>query len=87
MLTQTQVNDKTNEISLAHKLIEKRDLSGCVVTGDALHTQKKWGSLVGKAGGHWLMIAKANQASLLDEIRFLFEGEEEGEKPSGEWPW
>ena len=93
VLTQTQVNDKTNEISLAHKLIEKRDLRGCVVTGDALHTQKKWGSLVGKAGGHWLMIAKANQANLLEEIRFLFEGEkeEEGEgeeeKPIKEWPW
>lgn len=40
-LAQTQVDDKTNEIPALLKLLDSLKLKNCVITVDALHTQKK----------------------------------------------
>jgi predicted transposase YbfD/YdcC len=76
VLAQQQVNAKSNELTCAPKLVEGFDLAGCIVSADALHTQKKWCRQIQKQGGDWLLIAKANQARLRAEIAFLFEGED-----------
>ena len=39
-LAQTQVDDKSNEIPALLKLLESLELNNCVITVDALHTQK-----------------------------------------------
>lgn len=40
-LAQTQVDDKSNEIPALLKLLDSLKLTNCVITVDALHTQKK----------------------------------------------
>jgi hypothetical protein len=40
-LAQTQVDDKSNEIPAFLKLIDSLKLTNCVITVDAMHTQKK----------------------------------------------
>jgi hypothetical protein len=40
-LAQTQVDDKTNEIPALLELLDSLKLENCVITVDALHTQKK----------------------------------------------
>jgi len=39
-LAQTQVNDKTNEIPALLELLDSLKLENCVITADAMHTQK-----------------------------------------------
>ena len=40
-LAQTQVDDKSNEIPALLSLLDSLKLENCVITADALHTQKK----------------------------------------------
>jgi sulfur relay (sulfurtransferase) complex TusBCD TusD component (DsrE family) len=40
-LAQTQVEDKSNEIPALLELLDALKLDNCVITMDALHTQKK----------------------------------------------
>lgn len=41
VLAQTQVEDKSNEIPALIKLLDSLELENCVITMDAMHTQKK----------------------------------------------
>ena len=41
VLAQTQVEDKSNEIPALIKLLDALELKNCVITMDAMHTQKK----------------------------------------------
>ncbi len=54
-------NDKTNEIVTFPGLIDQLDLTGRVVTADALHTQKNAATLVAGKGGHFVLGVKQNQ--------------------------
>src|ERR671933_1257962 len=76
-LAQEEVATKAHEIPGATKLIAGRDLQGCVVTADALHTQRKWCRTVRTQGGDYVLIAKKNQRGLRADLAFLF---------GGEWP-
>ena len=40
-LTQNQVDQKSNEIPALIELLDKLNLKNCVITMDAMHTQKK----------------------------------------------
>jgi hypothetical protein len=42
ILAHVEIDDKSNEIPAAQKLIEELDLSGCIVTLDAMHCQKNF---------------------------------------------
>ena len=44
-----------------------------VVTGDALYCNRKLCQQVMKAGGDYLMVVKANQKSLYEDIELCFE--------------
>ena len=59
---------KSNEIPTAGKLIDKLDLSGCVVTADAMFCQKQLMDSILKKGGHFLIEVKANQKTLRWDI-------------------
>lgn len=72
ILAQTAVADKTNEIGAAPGLLAAVALHGCVVTMDALLTQRALARQIRHQGGHYLMAVKDNQPALLDAIRTLF---------------
>ena len=67
VIGQTNVeNDKTNEIVAFPPLIEPLDLTGRVVTADAMHTQRDAARLVVSKGGHFVFGVKQNQPKLWD---------------------
>jgi predicted transposase YbfD/YdcC len=74
-LAQQEVATKEHEIPGATMLLAGRDLCGCVVTADALHTQRNWCRTVRAQHGDYVLIAKKNQRGLLQDIALLFEGE------------
>jgi predicted transposase YbfD/YdcC len=57
-------NDKTNEIVAFVPLLERLNLTGKVVTADALHCQKKAATLVVGKRGHYIFGVKLNQPTL-----------------------
>jgi predicted transposase YbfD/YdcC len=72
MLAQRPVASHDHEIPGAADLLTGRDLRGCVVTADALHTQRAFCAQVVRQGGDYLLLVKGNQAQLRQDIAFLF---------------
>lgn len=72
VLAQQGVDTKANEISAAPDLLGGVDLVGKVVTGDAMYTQRGLCEQIVKAGGHYLVVVKANQPDLLEALQTLF---------------
>lgn len=64
VLGQVAVAEKSNEIPAVQDLLRDRDLQGCLVTLDAMHTQRKTARLILEQGGHYLLVVKANQPDL-----------------------
>jgi predicted transposase YbfD/YdcC len=74
MLAQQEVATKDHELPGATTLIAGRELRGCVVTADALHTQRHWCRTVRAQGGDYVLIVKKNQRTLLADLALLFAG-------------
>lgn len=72
VLEQCVVGEKTNEIPHALQLIEKVDISGAVITADALHTQYKFIQKIIALGGDYVIPVKTNQSNTSENIRALF---------------
>ncbi len=73
VVAQVEVGSKENEITAAPALLARVDLQGCVVTTDALLTQRKLCRQIVEQGGHYLMEVKDNQPLLKEDIAYLFE--------------
>lgn len=73
VLAQVAIENKEAELTVAPELISQLDWQGRVLTGDAMFCQPKICSQVFEAGGDYLLIVKANQATLQDNIAQLFE--------------
>ena len=73
VLKQVEVMSQENEISAAPKLLTGLYLKGKVVVADAIQTQRSFCVEVLRQGGHYLLWAKGNQPTLLDDIRQFFE--------------
>jgi predicted transposase YbfD/YdcC len=71
-LLQLQVAAKENEITVAPSMVAQIDLTGVVVTGDAMYTQRPLSTHIVEAGGDYLWIVKDNQPELRDDIEQLF---------------
>lgn len=72
VLAQTAVDDKANEIVAAPLLVAGRDLTGTVLTMDALLTQRTFAAQIRAQHGHYLMVVKDNQPELVQAIATLF---------------
>lgn len=72
VLYQLEVNQKTNEVSMAPQIIQHLDLTGCVVTGDALLTQREICEAVRAAQGDYALPVKANHPTLQHAIAEVF---------------
>jgi predicted transposase YbfD/YdcC len=72
VVTQREVAEKTNEITCFENLLDTIDLTGVMVTADALHTQRAHAAyLVDKRGADYLLIVKANQPKLFAHLDSL----------------
>jgi predicted transposase YbfD/YdcC len=83
-LAQRPVSEKTNEIPVATQILEAFDVAGKVVTTDALLTQRTFCQNLCDADADYALPVKANQKSLLDDIRTLFEPEPSETKTTAE---
>lgn len=61
-----------NEITAARSLLGLLDLTGMLVSGDAIHCQTDTARLINERGGDWLFALKGNRPSMLAEIETCF---------------
>lgn len=71
-LIQDYIEEKSNEIPMGPKLLEKLDLKGCVITADALNTQVNTVKAILKGKADYVLPAKENQKLTYEEIRDYF---------------
>lgn len=75
VLAHELVGAKTNEISHCCSIIKGMNLFNCVITSDALNTQKKFARAIIKAGGDYCLAVKGNHGSEEDDLMATFNGE------------
>jgi len=68
VLGQVATEEKSNEITAIPRLLELLDLSGCIVTIDAMGCQKKIAKAIIDGGGDYLLSLKGNQATMAEEV-------------------
>jgi len=72
VLSQTRVDEKTNEHKGALDLLQNLVLKGRVVLRDAMFCQREIGRQVLDSEGDYLIAAKGNQPTLLRDIELEF---------------
>ncbi|WP_308375897.1 ISAs1 family transposase [Streptomyces sp. ISL-99] len=71
VLGQVDVREKTNEITCFQPLLDDIDLTGTVVTSDAMHTQREHAEYLTERGAHYIVIVKGNQKKLRKQMKSL----------------
>ncbi len=72
VLAQRQVDGAPGEVPAFQPLLDGLDLSGAVITADALHTHADAAEfLVSQKQAHYLLVVKANQPTLLERCAAL----------------
>ncbi len=71
-LMQLAVGAKANELTRAPQLLSQLDLTGRLVTGDAMFAQRELSIQIVEAGGDYCWIVKENQPTLYDDLQLLF---------------
>lgn len=72
VLAQKAVTEKSNEMTAVPLLLEMVDLKGCVVTTDALNTQKNIAAAIRAQGGDYVLALKENHRHLFEDVRDYF---------------
>jgi len=73
MLGQIAVDEKSNEITAVPALLELLDVSGAVVSLDAMHCQKDTALAIRAADADYLLAIKNNQPSLHEDVQLFFD--------------
>jgi predicted transposase YbfD/YdcC len=60
VLARTKVQDKSNEITAIPALLELLNIQGCIVTLDAMGTQKTIAAQIQRAQADYILCLKAN---------------------------
>ena len=68
---------RSNEITAIPKLLQLLDLTGCIVTIDAMGCQKEIAREIVEVQADYLLAVKKNQGQLYEDVRDLFEGAQE----------
>jgi len=72
VLTQSKVDDKSNEITALPEVLKRLELSGALVSIDAMGCQKEIAQQITKQGGDYVLSLKGNQGKLADAVEFHF---------------
>lgn len=76
-LSTTKIDEKSNEIPEMQRVIGQIDCRGCIVTADAMNTQKETArAIVKDAHGDYCLALKENQKTAYQEIKEYFACEE-----------
>ena len=77
VLGQVKTEEKSNEITAVPELLDKLELSGCIVTLDAMGCQRAIAKQVKEGGGDYVLGVKRNQKQLDREVRQYFDAARE----------
>ena len=72
MLAQQRVDDKSNEITAIPELLKLLDITGTIITIDAMGTQTAIAEQIINAGGDYILALKGNQATLHRGVKAFF---------------
>jgi predicted transposase YbfD/YdcC len=72
VLAQEKVEDKSNEITAIPKLLDAIDVAGCIVTIDAMGTQKSIAQKIRAQKADYILALKRNHETLHEEVEHLF---------------
>ena len=75
-LIQDYIDEKSNEIPMGPELIKKLKLDNCILTADALNTQKDTVEAIIKAKGDYVLALKKNQKQFYEDVKDYFEDED-----------
>ncbi len=67
-LAQVEVDGKSNEIPALPALLELVDVSGRIVTADAMHAQRGTAAAIVAKGGDYALALKGNQGTLHEDV-------------------
>jgi len=73
VLGEIAVPEKSNEITAVPKLLQSLEISGSVVTADAMSCQKEIVEKVCEKEADYVIALKGNQPSLLEDVSLFFE--------------
>lgn len=71
VLGQLAVAAKSNEIPALRDLLTTMDITGAVITADAMHCQRETARHITSSHGHYVLTVKANQPVLRDQLKAL----------------
>jgi predicted transposase YbfD/YdcC len=72
-LGQMKVDGKSNEITAMPKLLKLLDITGSVVTADALNCQKDIAEIIVDQRGDYVLALKGNHENLYEDVKLYFE--------------
>ena len=75
-LVQDYIEDKSNEIPMGPELIKKLNLTNCILTADALNTQKETVKAIVEAKGDYVLALKKNQKTFYEDVKDYLDDEE-----------
>jgi predicted transposase YbfD/YdcC len=79
VLGQVKVDEKSNEITAIPELLRRLDISGCLISVDAMGCQVEIADLIIEQGGDYLFALKGNQSTLHEDVELLFDDLEESD--------
>ena len=72
VLGQRKTSDKSNEITAIPKRLEVLEIKGCIVTIDAMGTQKEIAKIINEKEADYVLALKGNQGVLNEMVEDLF---------------
>jgi predicted transposase YbfD/YdcC len=72
VLGQRKVDEKSNEITAVPELLRTLDVAGCIVSIDAMGTQKDIAAQIVAQEGDYVLALKNNQPHLFEDVQSLF---------------
>ena len=75
VLGQVKTAEKSNEITAIPELLELLDITGSIISIDAMGCQKKIAQLIQNKGADYIFSLKGNQSSLHEDIQLFFKDE------------
>jgi predicted transposase YbfD/YdcC len=73
VLGQIKVDDKSNEITAIPQLLRALEISGCIVTIDALGCQTEIAATIVDQDADYVLSLKENQGRLYEDVKLLFD--------------
>ncbi len=70
---QVKTDEHSDEITAIPELLKVSEINGCIVTTDAMGTQKEIASQITDRGGDYVPALKGNQKNLYEDVKLFFE--------------